>query len=72
MTEQRPAIRVFVPEDWDALCRLYERAATCEMALSGTGPSTFRPMAEEEDRQQFPCPGFTSIQRTKDVVLVIA
>lgn len=53
MTEERVALRAFVPEDWDALCRLYERAAKCEMVLSGTDPRAFRPMPEEEDVHTF-------------------
>ena len=44
---------MFVPDDWDAVCRLYELAARCEMVLSGTDPRAFRPMPEEEDLQQF-------------------
>lgn len=53
MTEDRLTIRAFAPEDWDALCGLYERAARCEMVLSGTDPRAFRPMPEEEDLETF-------------------
>ena len=47
------AVRAFAPEDWEALCALYEPAARCELALSGTDPSAFRPMPEEEDLETF-------------------
>lgn len=46
-------IRPFAPEDWDALCALYEAAARYELALSGTDTRAFRPLSEEEDLDQF-------------------
>lgn len=53
MTEDRFTIRAFVPDDWNELCGLYERAARCEMALSGTDPHAFRPLPEEENLGKF-------------------
>jgi len=53
MTGSEITIRAFAPADWEALCELYEPAARCEMALSGTGPCAFRPLPEEEDLEQF-------------------
>ena len=53
MTETKPIIRAFTPEDWDALCDLYEPASRCEMALSGTDSRAFRSLAEEEDLEKF-------------------
>ncbi len=53
MTKAGVNIRAFEPEDWDAVCELYEPAARCEMALSGTDPRAFRPLPEEEDLEEF-------------------
>ncbi len=47
------AIRLFAPEDWDALCAVYEPAARRELQLTGTDPAAFRPMADEEDLATF-------------------
>ena len=53
MTNATPEVRTFVPEDWDAVCNVYESAAKWELTLSGTDPRAFRPMAEEEDLDEF-------------------
>lgn len=45
MTEKTTTTRAFVPEDWEALCGVYARAAG--------GEPTFRPMPEEEDHALF-------------------
>jgi len=45
MTEKTTTTRAFVPEDWEALCGVYARAAR--------GEPTFRPMPEEEDQALF-------------------
>ena len=47
------AIRPFTPEDWDAVCDVYEPAARSELALSGTDPQAFRPMPAEEGLETF-------------------
>ena len=53
MTNTQATIRSFAPDDWGALCALYEPAARCELALSGTDPRAFRPMSEEEELDEF-------------------
>ncbi len=53
MTNTEATIRAFAPDDWGALCALYEPAARCELALSGTDPRAFRPMSEEEELDEF-------------------
>lgn len=53
MTNAEATIRPFAPDDWSALCALYEPAAQYELALSGTDPRAFRPLAEEENPNEF-------------------
>ncbi|MDJ0769742.1 MAG: GNAT family N-acetyltransferase [Ilumatobacter sp.] len=53
MIDDELAIRGFAPEDWDALCGVYERAARHELRLTGTDPRAFRPLPDEEDLEEF-------------------
>lgn len=53
MTDDHPVIRPFVPEDWDALCEVYARAAHQELLWTGADPRAFRPLPEEEDLATF-------------------
>ncbi len=48
-----PRIRPFDPGDWDAICDLYERAASVELSVSGIDPGAFRPMPDEESLDTF-------------------
>jgi ribosomal protein S18 acetylase RimI-like enzyme len=54
LTKPGVDIRVFGPNDWDAVCEIYERSAALELARSGLDARAFRPMADEEDRETFP------------------
>ena len=53
VTDAEPAVRIFTPADWSAVCDLYEPAARLELKLSGTDPRAFRPMSDEEDLDTF-------------------
>ena len=53
MTDDDLTIRAFAPEDWDALCEMYERAARHELLLTATDPRAFRPLPEEVDLERF-------------------
>ena len=57
-TEPRPGrldveVRAFVPEDWEALCEVYEPAARHELKLTGTDPRAYRPLPDEESLEAF-------------------
>ncbi len=53
MTNAEATTRSFAPDDWSALCGLYEPAARYELALSGTDTRAFRPLSEEEGLDEF-------------------
>ena len=53
MTEDELSIRAFAPADWDALCAVYERAATVELDLCGVDRRALRPLPKEEDLERF-------------------
>ena len=53
MTNAEATTRSFAPDDWSALCGLYEPAARYELALSDTDPRAFRPLSEEEGLDEF-------------------
>lgn len=53
MTIANATIRPFGPDDWGELCALYERAARCELSLSGIDPRAFRSLSEEETLEVF-------------------
>jgi ribosomal protein S18 acetylase RimI-like enzyme len=46
-------VRGFVPEDWQALCDVYEPAARHELELSGADPRALRSMPDQESLETF-------------------
>ena len=53
MNDSDLVIRSFVPEDWDAICEVYDRAAKHELLLTGIDPRAFRGLPEVEDLEEF-------------------